>query len=835
MNARGYSQGFYIELNDMHGKAKSEQMYAASFWDRNERKLREGAPATTKSFYRYKTIGSYNPKSANKVANSVAVTGKTGVRETRTIGETSEMFAEMGEDFTYTISAGAQINMAIDPAPYGIWVTPYPSVSYAEQSARVVTTTKVVNKMGVLDEIEVFKDGVNKITRNLVYDDETGQPVLTVVTDDYDDPTSRQNDRYIYSFEYPAYWYYSGMEPAYRNYRFTYSGSFASLTNACRYFQEGDEVIRSNGTKLWISKVNLNSVELKAADNSPVSNSFFDVFTVVRSGKRNMQSASGGKIVSLKDPSQIPASYYTLQLFIEKMNQAVQTVGSANTPIPEGSGLLWDLGNINLCGIDYKMLVRALSGNRVELAFSQPLSPQTECSALFPVTTNSPTALLGDGSLTLGDLSFEYVDEKRFLVHSQGKLSSTYQSGTGFTNCILFRDCMDGILHAEATEYAARWVYRPEFLETAGVFFNTHNDYLTGRAGVWRTKRSNVYFTERKQFGIDSTGTLGITEIGRDGVYKRFIPFNWSYDYNGDGIIDGNAANIQSLNGWRWMMEVPENGYNPYGFEVENVDALGVYSSALYGYNQSLVTVTARNASYHEIAFDGFEEKGTGVSAPYSSVGHLDIKHTSHHPLASAPLIVSGQAHTGKYVLSYTGFDGDSLYLDIPVRNTVSQFTTADKLQFVRGQSYTISFWYKVSTGNINDYWYLSARNRTAGVNLASSILSLNQNDIEGWRRMELSVIIPPSTAAGNVIRLAIVPTGSNQNITFDDVRIHPSNTAISSYVYDPKTYLLRAELDDNNFATFYNYDAEDNTVQVKKETEKGIVTINQTRRNVNH
>ena len=67
----------------------------------------------------------------------------------------------------------------------------------------------------------------------------------------------------------------------------------------------------------------------------------------------------------------------------------------------------------------------------------------------------------------------------------------------------------------------------------------------------------------------------------------------------------------------------------------------------------------------------------------------------------------------------------------------------------------------------------------------------------------------------------------------FDDIRITPFNSVFKSYVYDPGTYRLIADLDDNNFATFYNYDEEGILVQIKKETEKGIQTIKTTRQNL--
>jgi hypothetical protein len=38
------------------------------------------------------------------------------------------------------------------------------------------------------------------------------------------------------------------------------------------------------------------------------------------------------------------------------------------------------------------------------------------------------------------------------------------------------------------------------------------------------------------------------------------------------------------------------------------------------------------------------------------------------------------------------------------------------------------------------------------------------------------------------------------------------------------------AELDENNYATFYEYDDEGTLTRVKKETEKGIKTIRETR-----
>jgi hypothetical protein len=52
----------------------------------------------------------------------------------------------------------------------------------------------------------------------------------------------------------------------------------------------------------------------------------------------------------------------------------------------------------------------------------------------------------------------------------------------------------------------------------------------------------------------------------------------------------------------------------------------------------------------------------------------------------------------------------------------------------------------------------------------------------------------------------------------------------MKSYVYDPVSLRLWSELDDRNYATFYEYDEQGNLTRTKKETERGIITIQESR-----
>jgi hypothetical protein len=99
---------------------------------------------------------------------------------------------------------------------------------------------------------------------------------------------------------------------------------------------------------------------------------------------------------------------------------------------------------------------------------------------------------------------------------------------------------------------------------------------------------------------------------------------------------------------------------------------------------------------------------------------------------------------------------------------------------------------------------------------------------IDGWQRIETKINIPAAAAQISIELLNNNSSGIDSY--FDDIRIHPVDANMKSYVYDPINLRLVAEMDENNYGTFYEYDEEGNLVRVKKETEKGIMTIKENR-----
>lgn len=92
---------------------------------------------------------------------------------------------------------------------------------------------------------------------------------------------------------------------------------------------------------------------------------------------------------------------------------------------------------------------------------------------------------------------------------------------------------------------------------------------------------------------------------------------------------------------------------------------------------------------------------------------------------------------------------------------------------------------------------------------------------VEGWQQISEEVKIPESA-----VRMEMELYVQNGNAFFDDIRVSPFNSALKTYVFDQKNMRMVAEMDERNYATFYQYDEEGRKVAVKKETERGIKTI---------
>lgn len=165
-----------------------------------------------------------------------------------------------------------------------------------------------------------------------------------------------------------------------------------------------------------------------------------------------------------------------------------------------------------------------------------------------------------------------------------------------------------------------------------------------------------------------------------------------------------------------------------------------------------------------------------------------------------------------------------TIYVDpIPCLNCTSDFSP------IPGETYVLSAWVKeisdMRTPLTYTLPYIDITYENTSV--ISGPFFAKGPIVEGWQKIE-SLVEIPSGASMFYLHLKSKQSINDYPVSvyFDDIRIHPLKANMTSYVYDPITLKLVAELDPNNFATFYTHDEEGNLVSIKKETIDGIKTI---------
>ncbi|MDP2384970.1 MAG: PKD domain-containing protein [Bacteroidota bacterium] len=152
----------------------------------------------------------------------------------------------------------------------------------------------------------------------------------------------------------------------------------------------------------------------------------------------------------------------------------------------------------------------------------------------------------------------------------------------------------------------------------------------------------------------------------------------------------------------------------------------------------------------------------------------------------------------------------------------------------IAGKKYVVSAWVseyetKKSTFTLPQIKVLcSVPSGTATVTSSFGPYSAKGQVIDGWQRID-EVFTVPANATDFDVELINNAT-SGEDVFFDDIRIHPFDASFKSFVYDPVSMRFVAELDNNNYATFYEYDDEGKLTRVKKETEKKVMTVKETR-----
>ncbi len=891
------SQGYSIKLNDMHGKPKSVQYFGMDKDGNVMEMPVSSIEYIYKSDKLYMNDGSaaWANELVNEVEVMIpSVTeGRYGLgtKETRIMGVEYEMFHDMRQSKNTMTVGGVSVNLdvviPILPIP-----TPWPNVVRDENELKTVTTNKIIHKAGILEKT-IATDGESTVeTYNSLYDHQTGKPILTVVNNNYGDPVYNYEVPAYWNYSGMASAATNYMVELQATVDTAYygalklspiknmSGDVIPDSKVHEILEGGDEFVITSyagysgladrATLIGDYDLGAGGYEFRlyVDDNGtsldyPIQN---DVITMhlVRSGKRNNLSAISGTIIALQDPTggltgnegvadyvidPVPNDLPDLlndnilgcngkividQSIKYELDSPEMFDNEGKHKYPESRELFEKVGNASDCQISdghasygktcldcgFTTYEDPVTNQKLQTGYDMTYwrrtdgaNRQWECMALR--LKDDPTDPVNNPPLDMLIDRFEKEDYKNMTTHySTGESSATscvWEPDQPPCNTTQVAECFtnswygitidnrtvkytNNVLQASASTFSDFWNYDYPDLKCAPTLET--NLYAVGKKGIWRNKK-NYYYHDKRYMNMDPD-----LNLRTDGVYvndgeistNRFYFFNWNPDL---------YYPLQD----RWVEQEEVVKYDEGGNPVETNDIYNIPKAAYFSHSNKMAAITASNAEHYQLYFEGADDpdkippSGTIVTDP----------------------------HTGKYSLEYS-------------INSSSPGSLPTRLRPERAESYFVSAWIKYP--GASDGWTYNEdglgvelrfyKEDNSWVSTSSSLKPIGKV-IEGWQKIEGVATAPSSSdyTRGKVNFVLTTTSGSNITVQIDDIRVIPNDALAKTYVYNPDTYRLSAQLDENNFATYYHYDEQGQLFLLEKETERGRVTVQESRNHI--
>ncbi len=338
------TQGYSIELNDMHGKPKSTK----HFGQKKNGDILPDVVSSTEYYYNDR-LEDYNEgtnrftkRTLNNNVDLIVnyqdiLNGDTTKPDIRSgeLGVTRQVFGDLRKVSYKSLTTGGagQVHAFFVP-PFFVVVFPtgVPRASAHESDVETGVLNKVIHRKGIVRKVVTFDGQSKSEAENLAFDPYTGRALLQRVNNIYEENQ--------YSYEIPAYQVYNRMGPAYQNLNqtleltLTKSSLDTMVENICtgyigiaetnwpgmsEQFAQGDEYIvqlnmSANGAaeslSRWTYMFTVNNLHYFHLLNSdvffeglPDPDQFELKFNLIRSGNRNQLAAPAMSMTALQNPT----------------------------------------------------------------------------------------------------------------------------------------------------------------------------------------------------------------------------------------------------------------------------------------------------------------------------------------------------------------------------------------------------------------------------------------------------------------------------------------------------------------------------------------------------
>ncbi|MEM9337257.1 MAG: PKD domain-containing protein [Bacteroidota bacterium] len=446
---------------------------------------------------------------------------------------------------------------------------------------------------------------------------------------------------------------------------------------------------------------------------------------------------------------------------------------------------------------------------------------------------------------------------------------------------------LDQVIETGAANFASAWPTYDITDESASL--HALHPYANGAAGVWRVAGTNVYnsgqTTRSRAYDLSIDGTVPSYEYNWQADALQLAP-NWLrsntvtgynlesqeienkdvlsvysaalFGYGGDyAIAVGTNASNQELASTSFedvaagggvsgnFLFTPTQVNVPYRFRVisakSNVlvidehypDVEHILSAAAHEKNKLVTVSIGDHVMQARILCSGDDSRSDGSNPfPGKSVVVLDERVAAtfvYEGTLSIPNFESGVGIEQETTWGHTGTTS--------MKVTASRLKTPQPiLRLTPRKAYRLAAWVSIAADethyeaaqladDLSISWSFEREN---GEIVKEGSTDLVGTIVEGWQQVEGKVEVPEESYDRFYLTFT---KGSASVLYVDDLRLFPFTGNMQSYVYDLQ-FRLSATLDENNYATFYDYDEQGQLFLVRKETNQGIRTLQQTTSN---
>lgn len=805
-NSYEASQSFLIETNDMHGKPKATYNYRLL-----PKSGKQELVNSTEYFYH---------NSGNRLSNEVDVLQHESSPKTNyncLQGYYEQEYQYFGGRLgqapfpkpnlkVYKKTLGVDIDVCTDSrevvstetremAKKGgglkICIPPmiYPKFNWIENTHKHIDyfkstiTTKIVNRYGILKSVRTYDEGAETIVENKYYDAITGSAVVQVVKDKYGDD--------VYSTNVPGYWTKTDLEPSYLDYPFLGNDPNDLLPSELQFKT-------TPSASIGFLK-NYKLLQASFITSEDIFHPGDELF--VRSGINN----SGNQWNRL----------YVVDVLVKKL-------GTAADPDP----LSMRYGSGQSTGAEYKVFVTP-----------------------YKVTHLTPSDFKHDDRLTNIQTVFRYKSgRKNMLDVSAGNYQSykdpysapdsVNMNGTGaqgqagcFTPSFL-----KPVINATASKYLTVNSILDGHLDS--VIYNPVSEGILNQPYIGNTyllygdRKDESNTMQQRKHGTLPSWYFWLpdrSEQTTDYVPLKSLLTDYGSNWYNTVAFSGSAAAGNA----RWIEASAVTKSIPSLGPVEEKNAVGIYSSIFVNPTTKKVMSVTANGKFGQTWTETFEDlqqirkynQITDLSfSPFqrnmakSTVVGYDVFNTSQSiggtgELSGSFTLDKTQSHTGLYSLQVTGTVNMRA---TPKRYTIPAYYTKHfnyNLDDLNNNKYTYEVWMKDNGGSP------TAPSVTSG---GTTSLAKVSTTIDGWTLYRATVNVNDGTLVTFTLPAGI----------YDDLRVYPAAANVKTYVYHPTRTYLMAILDENNYATYYEYNSRNQLTRLKKETEKGVITITENIKN---